>query len=55
MKLLPIEYKIGAMGLPGFGLNDEERGMVRRFDPGGLEDTMGFFVAKFVKGTYVTK
>lgn len=43
-----------AVGLPGLGLSDEERGMVQLFDPsartaeGGLE-TSGFFCAKFQK------
>ena len=49
MELLPIDYNIGLAGLPGHGLNDDERGMVRRFDPSDAADTPGFFVAKFVK------
>ena len=49
MKLVPITYNIGYSGLPGRGLSDEERKMVRRFDSSGLDDTMGFFVAKFFK------
>lgn len=49
MRLVPIDYKVGSSGLPGRGLNDVERDMVCRFDPSGTDDTMGFFVAKFVK------
>jgi len=52
MKLVPIDYSVGGCGLPGRGLNDTERGMVRRFDPSGEEDTMGFFVGKFVKAKH---
>ena len=40
----------GVAGLPGVGLSDEERGVVRRFDPSDkTADTMGFFLAKFKK------
>lgn len=51
MKLVPIaDYIPGRAGLEGLGLSDEERGMVRRFDPSDTAtDTMGFFVAKFIK------
>ena len=51
MQLVPLGEIVegfGLEGLPGVGLNDEERGMVRRFDPSdGKGDTMGFFIAKF--------
>jgi 16S rRNA C967 or C1407 C5-methylase (RsmB/RsmF family) len=50
MKLLPIRTNIGQAGLAGFGLSDDERNKVRRFDPHNIEaDTMGFFVALFQK------
>lgn len=56
MELLPInlplswsESDIGLPGLHGFGLSTEERHSVRRFDPNGVADTMGFFVALFRK------
>lgn len=50
MILLPIVVEMGQPGLPGFGLNDKERGMVRRFDPfNAKDDTMGFFVALLQK------
>jgi 16S rRNA C967 or C1407 C5-methylase (RsmB/RsmF family) len=49
MKLQPIDFDIGLCGLPGFGLSDQERTYVRRFDPSDAADTMGFFVAKFSK------
>jgi len=51
MSLVPIPFVgLGLPGQPGVGLNDCERHMVRRFDPTDLvNDTMGFFVAKFVK------
>ena len=46
MSLLAIPVEMGQPGLPGFGLDDEERGRVRRFDPhNAQEDSMGFFVA----------
>ena len=49
MKLLPINIDIGLPGLRGCGLSDEELVKVRRFDPSGKADTMGFFIAKFQK------
>jgi methyltransferase NSUN6 len=52
MSLVPIPIEMGHQGLPGFGLNDEERGKVRRFDPhNAKEDAIGFFVALFQKKT----
>ena len=55
MSLVPIDYDVGLPGLPFLGLNDVERGMVRRFDPTDTADTMGFFVAKFVKQLSIVK
>jgi 16S rRNA C967 or C1407 C5-methylase (RsmB/RsmF family) len=49
MKLVNVGIDIGLPGLPGVGLRESERGLVRRFDPSDVADTMGFFVAKFVK------
>ncbi len=56
MKLVPIlpsydnEHYIGQPGLPGMGLTNFQRNLVRRFDPSDTkEDTMGFFLAKFQK------
>lgn len=49
MKLVPIGAELpGLPGLAGRGLADEECRMVRRFDPCDM-DTMGFFLAKFVR------
>jgi 16S rRNA C967 or C1407 C5-methylase (RsmB/RsmF family) len=52
MRLLPIDKDYlkdkKQWGLPGFGLSDEERRFVKRYDP-SLEDTVGFFIAKFIK------
>lgn len=52
MKLLPIDKdnqkEDKQWGLPGFGLSDDERRCVKRYDP-SLEDTVGFFIAKFIK------
>ena len=51
MTLVPISDNLpGLPALPGFGLSDEERKMIRRFDPSdrGI-DSMGFFIAKFQK------
>lgn len=50
MKLVPIPPELP--GLPGLwdrGLTEVECQMVRRFDPCDRGDTMGFFLAKFVK------
>ena len=47
MKLDQIHLNLGSPGLPGVGLTDDERKMVRRFDPS--EEHMGFFVAKLIK------
>jgi methyltransferase NSUN6 len=62
MELIPlgvtdsIHARFGRPGLPGFGLNEEHRLLVRRFDPGDAEqDTMGFFVARFRKRRTVTE
>lgn len=51
MKLVPIPaYLPGLPALAGMGLSEEERVMVRRFDPCDKQiDSMGFFVAKFQK------
>jgi len=50
MTLLPIHLNIGNIGLPGVGLDDEKRNMVRRFCLNeNTRDTIGFFVAKFQK------
>lgn len=50
MQLVDAAIHLGQPGLPGVGLNERECRLVRRFDPSDREaDTMGFFVAKFVK------
>ncbi|VEU34229.1 unnamed protein product [Pseudo-nitzschia multistriata] len=56
MELMPIELpnawrqkNIGRRGLNGFGLSTNELDCVRRFEPNGTADTMGFFVALFRK------
>ncbi|KAL7532488.1 hypothetical protein ACHAWF_004158 [Thalassiosira exigua] len=50
VKLKPIPHHLpGLPGLSDRGLTDEECQMVRRFDPSDKGDTMGFFLAKFVK------
>jgi hypothetical protein len=51
MKLVPIAKDLpGLPALHGFGLSDEERCMVRRFDPCNKDiDSMGFFLAKLQK------
>lgn len=54
LKLEPVlpetTESIGGPGLPGMGLDEIERMLVRRFDPlPELGDTIGFFVAKFRK------
>ena len=55
----PQTPHIGGPGLANFGLSDDERLLVQRFDPSKLEgeifkpnlDTIGFFIAKFAKIT----
>jgi methyltransferase NSUN6 len=61
MELIPLGVEesmggcFGRPGLQGFGLNEVHRLLVRRFDPGDIEqDTMGFFVARFRKRSTVT-
>lgn len=51
MTLVPIDAALpGCAGLGNRGLSKEECKMIRRFDPCDREgDTMGFFLAKFVK------
>jgi 16S rRNA C967 or C1407 C5-methylase (RsmB/RsmF family) len=49
MDLVPIDIDLGLPGLGGLGLDERECSYVRRFDPSGKADTMGFFVAKFQK------
>lgn len=50
LTLVPIDISFGGKpGLPNCGLSDVERNMVRRFDVCDQFDTMGFFIAKFVK------
>ena len=51
MKLVPIQSEIpGLNGLSNLGLSKEECQMIRRFDPSDSDgDTMGFFLAKFIK------
>jgi len=52
MKLVPIQSEIpGLNGLSNRGLSREECQLVRRFDPSGELDTMGFFLAKFIKSS----
>lgn len=54
LKLVQQPLVLGSPGLSGDGwLTAAEAQLVQRFDPGaegqGQDDTIGFFVAKFVK------
>jgi 16S rRNA C967 or C1407 C5-methylase (RsmB/RsmF family) len=54
LKLVQQPLVLGGPGLSGHGwLTAAEAQLVQRFDPGaegqGQDDTIGFFVAKFVK------
>mmetsp|Transcript_46422 Transcript_46422/g.133692 ORF Transcript_46422/g.133692 Transcript_46422/m.133692 type:complete len:234 (-) Transcript_46422:94-795(-) len=49
LKSIPIGSDIGLPGLEGAGLTEEVRHNVRRFEPHGDCDTMGFFIALFRK------
>lgn len=51
------EPYLGGPGRPGQGLDEEQRRMVQRFDPGNIvfdqvdSDCIGFFIAKFIKNS----
>ncbi|CAB4419774.1 unnamed protein product [Rhizophagus irregularis] len=51
LSLIEPEIKLGDPGLEGTGLNETQRFMVQRFDPGIKSgyDTIGFFIAKLKK------
>ncbi|XP_032234165.1 tRNA (cytosine(72)-C(5))-methyltransferase NSUN6 isoform X1 [Nematostella vectensis] len=56
LRLVPQVPHLGGPGFPDCGLSDHDRGLVQRFDPtrSSVEpccdvDTIGFFIAKFVK------
>ncbi|XP_059052886.1 tRNA (cytosine(72)-C(5))-methyltransferase NSUN6 [Achroia grisella] len=58
LNLVPTEPLLGGPGLPNCGLNDDQRSMIQRFSPRDdslrpveqiYKDTIGFFVAKFIK------
>lgn len=49
LRLEGIDFPVGSPGLAAAGLDDQERHRVRRFDPTGDDDTIGFFLAKFRK------
>ena len=55
LRLAPCEPQLGGPGLTGAAdgsvewLTAEQAAMVQRFDPAGPADTIGFFVARFVK------
>ena len=38
---------LGSPGLAGYGLSPEQCALVQRFEPDGLLDTIGFFIARF--------
>ncbi|XP_066934831.1 tRNA (cytosine(72)-C(5))-methyltransferase NSUN6-like [Clytia hemisphaerica] len=57
LSLVEQEIRIGSIGLAGYGLSDEQREKVQRFDAvfnnytrtDIYNDSIGFFIAKFVK------
>ncbi|XP_066147003.1 tRNA (cytosine(72)-C(5))-methyltransferase NSUN6 [Euwallacea fornicatus] len=49
LELVKPERSYGETGWPGAGLGEEERSKVQRFGPGGQVDSVGFFMACFVK------
>ena len=51
LTLVPALPRVGAAGLAGFGLSEEQRGMVQRFEP-SVTNSIGFFIARFVKGEH---
>lgn len=62
MELIPLGVaegpgrNFGRPGLQGVGLTEEQRWMVRRFDPADEDqDTMGFFVARLRKHPTISR
>ncbi|ELU16404.1 hypothetical protein CAPTEDRAFT_182050 [Capitella teleta] len=57
LTLVAQEPYLGGPGRPGQGLDEEQRRMVQRFDPGNIafdqvdSDCIGFFIAKFIKNS----
>ena len=49
LRLCSPTTKLGVAGLSGQGLPDAQCALVQRFDPRDAADTIGFFVAKFMK------
>lgn len=49
LQLIKCEPHLGGTGLSIEGLNTEDQNMVQRFGPGQRYDTVGFFVACFMK------
>ena len=52
LELIPLPEptcRLGERGLEGHGLTSAQCNMVRRFNPHGKDDTIGFFVARFRK------
>lgn len=51
LKLVPVPaaQRLGAAGLPGFGLEGDALQLVQRFSPVGAGDTPGFFIAALEK------
>lgn len=54
LQLVAAEPRVGGEGLVGScddqqWLTQEEASLVQRFDPSGDQDTIGFFIAKFIR------
>lgn len=49
LKLEKAVPYLGQNGLIGTGLTDVERSYIQRFGPNNNVDSVGFFIAKFVK------
>ena len=52
LELIPLPEptsELGERGLEGHGLTSAQCDLVRRFNPHGKDDTIGFFVARFRK------
>ena len=47
LRLSPQPLILGSPGLAGYGLSPEQCALVQRFEPDGLLDTIGFFIARF--------
>lgn len=49
LKLVKSEVSFGECGLKNSGLSDEQRQLIQRYGPHAQVDSVGFFIACFIK------